>query len=91
MTTGFKIPTFVMPAEASLPTDPAARIAALEAELAAAKAAKPRTITIKMAGEKGCVGLYGVRRFPLSFYPDEWRMIMAQGPQVEAFLEEHGL
>ena len=38
---------------------------------------------------KGGVSLYGVRRFPITFYPEEWNRILDMRDEIRAFLREH--
>ena len=39
---------------------------------------------------KGGVSLYGIRRFPITFYKDEWETILDKTDDIRAFLNEHG-
>lgn len=34
---------------------------------------------------KGAISLYGVRKFPVTFYPQEWHKILAKKAEIEAF------
>jgi hypothetical protein len=62
-----------------------ARIAALEAQLAEAN--KPKALKCKI-GEKGGVSVSGLNaRFPVTLYADQWKRLLAYGPQIEAFIE----
>ena len=66
--------------------------AQLKAELAAAKAeneALKQTREYLKVSAKGAVSLYGIRRFPITFYRDEWQVIFGNQPNVQAFIEEH--
>jgi hypothetical protein len=38
---------------------------------------------------KGGVSLYGLRRFPITFYAEEWERILALGDEIRTFLAEH--
>lgn len=58
-----------------------ARIEELEGKLA-----KRSTIKLKVS-EKGAVSMYGIRRFPVTFYADEWARILGNADQVTAFVE----
>lgn len=45
------------------------------------------TLSAKVS-EKGAVSVYGVRqRFPVTFYADEWEMILDAGPKIKAFIK----
>ncbi len=39
--------------------------------------------------QKGGASLYGIRRFPITFYKDEWERILGMGDEIKAFLGEH--
>ncbi len=39
---------------------------------------------------KGAVSLYGLRRFPATFYADEWEKILAKADEIRDFIREHG-
>ena len=36
--------------------------------------------------EKGCLSVYGIRRFPISFYRSEWDELIALVPQISKVL-----
>ncbi len=66
-------------------------VIALEARLATALAAlavknAPRALTYKVSATSGAMSMYGMRRFPITFYADEWARILAAGPEITAFL-----
>jgi len=45
------------------------------------------TLSAKVS-EKGAVSLYGVRqKFPITFYADEWEVILEAGPKIKAFIK----
>jgi hypothetical protein len=45
------------------------------------------TLSAKVS-EKGAVSVYGVRsRFPVTFYQDEWLLILAHGEKIKAFIK----
>ncbi|MHA7836107.1 MAG: hypothetical protein ACX98W_01455 [bacterium] len=39
--------------------------------------------------QKGGVSLYGLRRFPITFYKEEWLNILDMADQIRAFIVEH--
>ena len=39
--------------------------------------------------QKGAASLYGIRRFPITFYKEEWGIILGMSDEIEAFLAEH--
>jgi hypothetical protein len=65
-----------------------AKIARLEAENAALKAKEKRGTYLRVS-EKGGVSLYGMRRFPVTFYREEWERILALGDEIRAFIAAH--
>ncbi len=60
----------------------------LRAENEALKAKTARELRFKVS-EKGGVSLYGIRRFPVTFYADEWEQILGMGENVRAFIREN--
>jgi len=61
---------------------------AVEAQLAAEKAKQTRAVYLKVS-EKGGASLYGIRRFPITFYVEEWNRILDMEPEIRAFLKAH--
>ena len=59
-----------------------------EAQLAAEKAKQTRAVYLKVS-EKGGASLYGIRRFPVTFYVEEWNRILDMEPEIRAFLKDH--
>ena len=39
--------------------------------------------------EKGGVSIYGIRRFPVTFYADEWDQILGMADEITTFITEH--
>lgn len=64
------------------------RIEELEAQLAAEKAKQQRAVYLKVS-EKGGASLYGIRRFPITFYVEEWNRILDMEPEIRSFLAAH--
>jgi hypothetical protein len=61
----------------------------LRAENAALKAGGGRRELRLQVSQKGGVSLYGIRRFPVTFYLEEWERILDMGDEIRAFLREH--
>lgn len=61
-----------------------ARIAELEAQVAAAKA--PKALKFKVS-PKGAVSAYGLQRFPVTLYKGQWEQLMAQAEALKQFIE----
>jgi len=62
-----------------------ARIAELEAEIAAGKAHRPG---LKVS-PKGGVSIYGLGRFPVTLYASQWEALFAKRSEIEGFIEAH--
>jgi hypothetical protein len=60
----------------------------LKAENEALKA-KERRGTRLQVSEKGGVSLYGLRRFPITFYKEEWERILGMADEIRAFLRDN--
>ena len=39
--------------------------------------------------EKGGVSVYGLGRFPVTLYKEQWLRILASAPEIEAFIREN--
>ncbi len=50
--------------------------------------ASERPLGIKIS-DKGCVSVYGLGRWPVSLYKDQWRRLIPYIPHVERFLNEN--
>jgi hypothetical protein len=48
--------------------------------------ADTRSFSLKVS-EKGAVSLYGLRRFPVTFYADEWRAVLGKSDAILRFIE----
>jgi hypothetical protein len=60
----------------------------LRAENEELKTKEKRSIRLQVS-QKGGVSLYGIRRFPITFYQDEWDRILGMADEIRAFLQEH--
>lgn len=60
-----------------------ARIAELEKQGATKKASKLEF----RVGEKGGVSVYGLGRFPVTLYYEQWTKLLDAGEELRAFLE----
>lgn len=65
-----------------------AEVARLRAENEALKAKSPRERRLQVS-QKGGVSLYGIRRFPVTFYIDEWETILGMADDIRAFIREN--
>jgi hypothetical protein len=65
-----------------------AELERLRAENEALKTKGPRGLSLRVS-EKGGVSLYGIRRFPVTFYADEWEKILGMADEIRRFSEEN--
>ena len=65
-----------------------AELERLQAENAQLKNKDKGGISLKVS-EKGAVSLYGMGRFPVTLYKEQWRRILASAPEIEAFIREN--
>lgn len=65
------------------PEQMAARIAELEGRLA-----KGSKISFRVS-EKGAVSVYGLGRFPVTLYFEQWDILLSHGTELRAFLEDN--
>jgi hypothetical protein len=47
-----------------------------------------RGLSLKVS-EKGAVSLYGVGRFPVTLYKEQWTKILGMKDEIEAFLQNN--
>ena len=60
----------------------------LKAENAALKARATRGASLKVS-EKGGVSVYGLGRFPVTLYKEQWAKLLDMAADIRAFLAEH--
>ena len=60
----------------------------LKAENEALKAAGTRSLRLQVSA-KGGVSLYGIRRFPITFYQEEWEKILGMTDDIRNFIREN--
>jgi hypothetical protein len=65
-----------------------AELERLRAENEALKTKGPRGLSLRVS-EKGAVSLYGIRRFPITFYADEWEKILGMADDIRRFSQEN--
>lgn len=68
-----------------------AEIARLQAENAGLKVvvASNSKLTLKVS-EKGAVSMYGLGRWPVTLYREQWERVLEAGDTVKAFIAAHG-
>jgi hypothetical protein len=65
-----------------------AEIERLRAENDKLKNKSVRGLSLKVS-EKGGLSLYGVGRFPVTLYKEQWRRILGMASEIEAFINEN--
>lgn len=49
---------------------------------------QPGRVSLKVS-EKGGVSVYGLGRFPVTLYKEQWVKLLAMADEIRAFLHEH--
>jgi hypothetical protein len=65
-----------------------AEIERLRAENDKLKNKGVRGLSLKVS-EKGGLSLYGMGRFPVTLYKEQWRKILEMAPEIEAFIQQN--
>jgi hypothetical protein len=65
-----------------------AELERLRAENERLKGQRARGITMKVS-EKGGVSVYGLGRFPVTLYKEQWVRLLAMADEIRAFIAEH--
>jgi hypothetical protein len=65
-----------------------AEIERLRAENERLKNKGVRGLSLKVS-EKGAVSLYGVGRFPVTLYKEQWTKILGMAAEIETFIREN--
>jgi len=47
-----------------------------------------RSVQLKVS-QKGAVSLYGLGRFPVTLYKEQWERILGMADEIRRFLEDH--
>jgi hypothetical protein len=68
--------------------DVQAELERLRAENQALKARGPRGISLKVS-EKGGVSVYGLGRFPVTLYKEQWAKLLDLADEIRAFIKAH--
>ena len=66
-----------------------AELEKLRAENEALKKTKEKGLTMKI-GEKGGLSVYGLGRFPVTLYKEQWLRLLAMTEEIKAFIEANG-
>ena len=65
-----------------------AEIERLRAENEQLKGQRGRSVSLKVS-EKGGVSVYGLGRFPVTLYKEQWVKLLAMSEDIKAFIQEH--
>jgi hypothetical protein len=65
-----------------------AELERLRAENTKLKSKDSAGLSLKVS-EKGAVSLYGMGRFPVTLYKEQWLRILASAPDIETFMREN--
>ena len=65
-----------------------AEIERLRAENESLKAKKTPRVNIKVS-EKGAVSVYGMGRFPVTLYKEQWLKLLDMSSEIRAFIAEN--
>lgn len=65
-----------------------AELERLKAENEALKAKGSRAVTLKVS-EKGAVSVYGMGRFPVTLYQEQWMKLLDMADEIRAFIKEN--
>ena len=64
------------------------RLAQLEAENERLKAGSRKGISLKVS-EKGGLSVYGLGRFPITLYPEQWTRLLGMADEIRTFIEDN--
>ena len=65
-----------------------AELEKLRAENAALKSRSTRGVSLRVS-EKGGVSVYGLGRFPVTLYKEQWSRLLDMADDIRAFIREH--
>lgn len=77
-----------MTQEIKSPEEMQAEIERLRAELEQAKSSASRRGSMKVS-EKGAVSVYGLGRFPVTLYPEQWDRLLGMSDDIRTFITEN--
>jgi hypothetical protein len=65
-----------------------AELERLKAENEQLKSQRGRAVTLKVS-EKGGVSVYGLGRFPVTLYKEQWAKLLSMADEIRAFIKEN--
>ena len=66
-----------------------AEVERLRRENEALKESKPARGLYLKVSQKGAASLYGLGRFPVTLYKEQWTRVLDMADEIRAFLREH--
>jgi hypothetical protein len=51
--------------------------------------ARPKSALYLKVSEKGAVSVYGLGRFPVTLYQEQWTKLLAMADEIRRFIEEN--
>ena len=66
-----------------------AELERLKAENEALKKGKRGGSAILKVSEKGALSVYGLGRFPVTLYKEQWEKLLAMADEIKSFMEDH--
>ena len=64
------------------------KLARLEAENQALKGRRSGNLSLKVS-EKGGLSVYGLGRFPVTLYKEQWTKLLGFAAEIESFIKEN--
>jgi hypothetical protein len=68
--------------------DVSAELERLREENARLKARQERNVALKVS-QKGALSVYGLGRFPVTLYKEQWSKLLGMADEIREFLREH--
>jgi hypothetical protein len=65
-----------------------AELERVKAENDRLKSERGRSVSLKVS-EKGGVSVYGLGRFPVTLYKEQWTKLLTMADDIRAFIKEH--
>jgi hypothetical protein len=65
-----------------------AELERLKAENERLKSARARGVSLKVS-EKGGVSVYGLGRFPVTLYKEQWTKLLDMAEEIRVFIKDH--
>ena len=65
-----------------------AEVERLKAENESLKSQRGRSVGLKVS-EKGGLSVYGLGRFPVTLYKEQWTKLLAMADEIKTFMKEH--